>query len=108
MTEYINKAEALKKQYCIRRASLSLVTNDFNKVYARVVDAMDIEEIPPADVVPVIHARWRYTDAYPHQVYCSNCNKKFLPNMEWIGIYNIPTNYCPCCGAKMDESEDEE
>lgn len=62
----------------------------------------------PADVAPVIHARWHYTGAYPHRVYCPNCNREFLPNMEWIGIYDIPTNYCSCCGAKMDKSEDEE
>lgn len=104
MTEYIDKAEALKKQYCIRRASLSLVTNDFNKVYARVVDAMDIENIPPADVAPVIHARWidNGRGGYAHAYFCGNCG--------WIDGHPIEDRhkYCPNCGAKMDESEDEE
>lgn len=47
-TEYIDKAEALKIQYRIGRVGTTQ--------FSRVVDAMDIENIPPADVAPVIHA----------------------------------------------------
>lgn len=55
MAEYIDKAEALKTQYRIGRAGTTQ--------FSRIVDAMDIEDIPPADVVPVVHAHWEYTDA---------------------------------------------
>ena len=103
-TEYINKDEILR---FMEGFSVPIPCN------GRYVGHLDwiidaIRRKAPADVAPVVHARWHYTDAYPHWVWCPNCNRKFLPNMEWIGIYNIPTNYCPCCGAKMDESEDEE
>lgn len=104
-TEYIDKANVLKlvEKY-------SPINGCGEGHYSGVADCIgeEIEDIPPADVAPVIHARWHYTGAYPHRVYCPNCNREFLPNMEWIGIYDIPTNYCSCCGAKMDESEDEE
>lgn len=64
-----------------------------------------IMNAPKADVEPVKYAHWLYTDAYPHRVYCSACHREFLPNMEWIGRYNIPTNRCPSCGAHMLDRE---
>ena len=57
-----------------------------------------------ADVAPVIHARWidNGRGGYAHAYFCSNCG--------WLDGYPIEDrfNYCPNCGAKMDESEDEE
>lgn len=103
MTEYIDKAAAVR---ILEAKSDMAVCTDAQPYFAAAAKMIGL--LPSADVAPVVHARWRYTDAYPHQVWCPNCNRKFLPNMEWIGIYNIPTNYCPCCGAIMDESEDEE
>lgn len=61
-----------------------------------------IEGMPAVDAMPVTHSRWNQTDAYPHWLYCLNCYKRIVPNVEWIEVYNIPTNYCPNCGAKMD------
>ena len=58
----------------------------------------------PADVAPVILARWidNGRGGYAHAYFCSNCG--------WLDGYPIEDrfNYCPNCGAKMDESEDEE
>ena len=50
---------------------------------------------------PVRHGRWLHTDAYPHHVYCSICYKTFVTNEEFLKRYEIPTNFCPNCGAKM-------
>ena len=56
-----------------------------------------INNIPTADVQPIIHAKWikgRYGDDTDYSI-CSNC--KSLHN-RWISY-----RYCPDCGAKMDK-----
>lgn len=52
----------------------------------------------------VKHGRWLTTDAYPHEIYCSNCYETYA--LDHWGIWideSLPRNYCPNCGAKMDE-----
>ena len=56
--------------------------------------------LPPADVVPVVHAYWmpqkenhEFKEAW---MKCSACG---YPVSKWTGN----TNFCPSCGAKMDE-----
>lgn len=48
--------------------------------------------------------RWQITDAYPHNVYCSECHVKFAQT-HWAVWEDgsLPRNYCPNCGAKMTE-----
>ena len=56
-----------------------------------------IEDMPAADVAPVIHAHWiRYPDCGVTK--CSNCG--------WSIEECWDSDYCPHCGAKMDEKED--
>ena len=60
-----------------------------------------IEDMPAADVVPVVHGHWIEQDKYTFGVMydCSICGSRILDNgHSW--------NYCPNCGAKMDEKED--
>ena len=62
-----------------------------------------IDEIPAADVVPVRHGRWKQDIlrvkaalSIVAQVYiCSECGKPA----------KMQHNFCPHCGAKMDEKE---
>ena len=71
-------------------------TNDF-------LDSIDYQ--PTADVEPVRHARWIGTEydgfADGNPVYdkyeCSNCGATFSADIQ--------ANYCPHCGARMDEEE---
>lgn len=61
-----------------------------------------IDELPFID--PVKHGRWLKTEAFPHHVYCSECNNTYIPNDRWQ-IWtdgDLPRKYCPNCGAKMD------
>ena len=63
-----------------------------------------------ADVVKVKHGKWLRTDAYPHRIYCSVCHKTYVTNEEVIQgrsweypAYCTEAEWCPHCGAKMDE-----
>ena len=65
-----------------------------------------IKEAPAADVAPVRHGRWLTTDAYPHHLYCSVCYKTYAKNAKWVNELDLPTNYCPNCGARMDKEDE--
>lgn len=63
---------------------------------------------PAADVVEVRHGRWMTTDAYPHHLYCSVCYKTYAKNAKWVNELDLPTNYCPNCGARMGKEDEHE
>ena len=55
------------------------------------------DELPAADVAPVLHGRWVEKEKYTFGIMydCSLCEDRILDNgHHW--------NYCPNCGAKMD------
>lgn len=67
-----------------------------------------ITSMPAADVVEVRHGRWMTTDAYPHHLYCSVCYKTYAKNAKWVNELDLPTNYCPNCGARMGKEDEHE
>ncbi len=67
----------------------------------------DIENAPTIEAEQVRHGRWLRGSAYPHHIFCSVCYATYIPNDEiplWKSesYFNVPRNYCPYCGAKMD------
>lgn len=60
-----------------------------------------IVNLPPAQPEPK-KGKWEITDAYPHNVYCSECHKKFAQT-QWAVWEDgsLPRNFCPNCGADM-------
>ena len=70
--------------------------------------AAAISQTPAADVVEVRHGRWLTTDAYPHHLYCSVCYKTYAKNAKWVNELDLPTNYCPNCGARMGKEDEHE
>ena len=90
MAEYI-EFEATK-QAIDRIRSVYHRARNFNAV--SVIDNVfgEIKEIPAADVAPVVHGRWAGT-------VCTACG-------ESTSFY-YDCNYCPWCGAKMDEEEND-
>ena len=97
MAEYIEREAILRE---IERRE-SLMVGD--KLVS--VDAMKsfIKNRPAADVAPVRHGRWVHehmSEGYAW-VMCSECEAvihKILINKR--------LNYCPNCGAKMDEPDE--
>ena len=71
--------------------------------YVRYEDMVQaVTGAPHADVAPVIHAHWinHFDDLYPVEstAECSNCHEEQMTLLD--------NNYCPNCGAKMDEEVD--
>ena len=72
-----------------------------------------IEDMPAVEAKPVVHGRWiPLTECANEGVYCSICKKKV-----WKSDYaqcskksrnKLESNYCPNCGAKMDEKENDD
>lgn len=90
MARYID-ADALKEK--------AHMIEIFDKQW--VVDEIEIDLAPTADVVPVVHAKWDdnvdyIIMAYGHlDIYvCSNCHAHVTIDDH--------ENYCPSCGAKMN------
>lgn len=64
-----------------------------------------IDNVPIADAVEVVHAKWVFK--YPDW-YCSHCDGVILNEVEVYGgcmygdINTVYSSYCPHCGARMD------
>ena len=62
-----------------------------------------IKNAPTIEAKPVVHGRWisKNHHGYEWVFVCSNC--------DYIDGYpfNDRSNYCPNCGAKMDEKEND-
>lgn len=60
-----------------------------------------IENLPAADVAPVVHSHWEHkiTDDGENIGICHNC--KYPVSWFWE-----QAKYCPNCGAKMDGGAD--
>ena len=96
MKEFIERA-ALLNEFCRDNCERQYDGTCHN---CRMTDT--IADFPAADVAPVRHGRWMTTDAYPHHLYCSVCYKTYAKNAKWANELDLPTNYCPNCGARMD------
>lgn len=98
-------------EYIERQAVIDLLKGAGEESGSPVVDIeLMIEavqdDISAADVAPIIHAKWEMRRVYVNgcegsgeeKAFCSHCNKS---NKQ----YTPP--YCPHCGAKMDEEDEQ-
>ena len=99
MTKYI-ELEALKNRFAKR---LVWLKKDIHDEYSLGLydgceyDTKLIDEIPAADVAPVVHGRWiMHDDEFGLTCECSVCH------IETMG----DGNYCPNCGTRMDGGAD--
>ena len=61
-----------------------------------------ISDMPAADVAPVVHGRWIEDHDY---LKCPECGVMVKRDFTFFDIGDW--NYCPNCGAKMDETVEE-
>lgn len=82
-------AERLKAHYCWwAGGSKEMSIDEAKKTFDTIIDVQ-----PTVDAEPVRHGHWEWDGDF----ICSNCGERGHRN-KW--------NYCPNCGAKMDEVED--
>ena len=98
MVEYIERGALM--QFPIRRNHYD--RKNGNKHFINGIESVleYAENLPTADVVPVVHGRWIYKGDSDMWV-CSRCGRGVNTNPEGIDLY------CYHCGAKMDEKVDE-
>lgn len=94
MAEYKDIAP-LKKQIADIKKTIHSANSDYLTGYLCALSATEgvIEDLPAADVVEVVHARWEkiHDDPRVNKYRCTNCKAEKMLD-----------NYCPNCGAKMD------
>lgn len=100
MSKYIDRDMA--EQALIKEAALILR----KMPYIAIADSVDrmikiVQDIPAADVAPVVHGRWIEKTAHDRRQYfeCSNCGKQENKHTAIRG------GFCWNCGAKMDKEE---
>lgn len=86
--EYIRKADA-------KDALQEKVFHNLTDEFYGAMQAID--ELPPADVAPVVHVHWK--DNKNGTVSCSRCSTWFQKEREPY------LRFCGYCGAKMDGEE---
>lgn len=99
MDEFISREATIKhieEVYCAG-------CNNYHGVRCRACgtgDAIDmIEDVPAADVAPVVHGRW--IDDGSGIIICPECERGYNLHAKYA-------HYCPNCGAKMDGGDSDE
>ena len=94
MAEYIDKNATVGiLEAMSRSADCECIKKRLEKAAKRV------NTMPAVDIAPVRHGRWETSSDRPDSLICSVCNCGFD---MWK---HDPHNYCPNCGAKMQEVE---
>lgn len=65
-----------------------------------------LRRLPAIDAEPVRRGRWEviFYDNIPKIAKCSECGERLFLTKEDYPIRHI-SNYCPHCGAKMEEGD---
>ena len=101
MAEYIKRDKAIAALNKVRddqRVFKYATASDFLSARDAIERAIKVlESLPAADVAQVRHGRWIAS----HDEFCACSICKYPVYVGWN-----QTNYCPNCGAKMDEGDE--
>ena len=93
--------------YISRQAAIDALDKEYR--YGADIDrcglatALDeIESLPAADVVPVVHGRWLPIMSYNNTYKCSECGRLLVNITDGLKMVTKHYPYCHC-GAKMEE-----
>lgn len=96
MSKYVNAADAAEK-----------IAEKHGIPLGDLVDTF--AEIPAADVVEVRRGRWICINKIYGEYECSVCHGMDSNCSDYYGIHAVTEQeFCPSCGAKMDEEESNE
>lgn len=90
MTKYIEREAA---QMALLDCNLIPILGSGDKLIRQSEAAKQLNEVPIADVAPVVHGRWK-CHKYIEEYQCEICGH--------FVRFGTVKNYCPNCGAKMD------
>ena len=80
---------------------------DSKPIVEKIAFQQDIEKIPVEEVTTIIHAHWFESYQEGTGAKCSNCSSViFSYEIDYQDVIH-DYNYCPYCGAKMDEVPNE-
>ena len=84
-----------------RAAAIKVFTGKPPEYYHTSYIVGELNCVPAVDAVPVVHARWTTKRTWRHdgEWYCSEC--------EYEPVVFMDSAFCPNCGAKMDEMDNE-
>lgn len=86
MSRYVDLDKLTWKAVMVRDVAVPIYLKD------------EVDNAPTEDVAPVVHAYWYMTIKGGYPLFgCSNCDD----------VSSFDYNYCPYCGAKMDEEVEE-
>ena len=91
MTEYIAREKVLSKAAPVAGC------------FSNMISAYDVIMLPAADVAPVRHGRWVHTDLASHWYGKDECSECTYHEQDRSDLSRF--QYCPNCGARMDEVE---
>jgi len=104
MPKYIDVDQMLKDEGAAYKAAQRNVKSGLNRRVNSMIHIklqLLLNDAPAADVQEVKHAIW-FRDPKKHNCWCcSHCGKFAMSDCHlWL-----LTNYCPHCGAKMEEEK---
>ena len=88
-----------------RTAAIKAFTGKPPEYYHTSYIVGELNCVPSVDAAPVVHARWRELKDGTEE--CTNCLGLCPHEENYNGdiIFNFGCEYCPWCGAKMDDEQ---